>query len=65
MEQSKLIVGIMLIVLGLLFFLSNKSMGKEVSKFYKWLYTEKNCKIMFKIAGIILIVGGILLMILK
>lgn len=59
--EEKLIVGIVLVVIGILFFLNNKNMGKGSYKFYKKLYTEENLGIMFKILGIILIVGGILL----
>ena len=65
MATQKLIPAIILIVLGLIFFFNNKNMGKGAAKFYQWLYTEKNVIIIFRIVGIILIVGGILLIILK
>lgn len=64
MEQ-KIIASIILVGLGILFFFNNKNIGKGAHKFYKTIYTEKNLKIMFRIAGIILIIGGTLLIILK
>ena len=65
MEQSKIVVSIILIVIGILFFFNNKNMSKGASKFYQWFYTEERLKIMFRIAGIVLILGGILLLVLK
>ena len=63
MTTGKLIPGIILIVIGILFFFNNKNMGKGMAKFYRKLYTEKNLKVMLRIAGIILIVGGIILVV--
>ena len=65
MATEKLIPGIILIVIGILFFFNNKNMGKGASKFYRKLYTEKNMNVMFRIAGIILIIGGIFLLVLN
>jgi len=65
MATEKLIAGIILIVIGILFSLNNKNMGNGTSKFYKTLYTAKNLKMMFRIAGIVLIVGGVILMVVK
>lgn len=65
MATEKLIAGIILLVVGILFFFNNKNMGKGTYKFYRAFYTEKNLKIMFRAAGIILIVGGILLLVLN
>jgi len=65
MANEKIIVSIILIAIGLLFFFNNKNMGKGAAKFYQWLYTEERVIIMFRIAGIVLIIGGILLLILK
>jgi len=65
MATEKLIVGIILLVVGILFFFNNKNMGKGTYKFYRALYTEKNLKIMFRAAGILLIIGGILLLVLN
>ena len=65
METSKIFVSIIFLVMGLLFFFNNKNMGRGSAKFYQWLYTEKNLEIIFRIVGIILIVGGILLLVLK
>ncbi len=61
METSKLIVSIILIAIGILFFFNNKNMGKGAHKFYQWFYTEERLKIMFRIAGIILVLGGLVL----
>lgn len=51
--------------IGIFFFFNNKNMWKGAAKFYKWLYTKKNLMIMFKVAGIVLFVGGIILMVVK
>jgi len=65
MSTSKLIPGIILLAIGLLFFFNNKNMGKGTHKFYKILYTEKNLKVMFKAAGVILFFGGLILIFIK
>ncbi len=62
---SEFIVGIILMIIGFVFFLNNKSMGKGAADFYKKLYTKKNLIVMFRIAGVILIVGGLVLVFLK
>ncbi|MFC1710910.1 hypothetical protein ACFLZJ_02020 [Nanoarchaeota archaeon] len=61
----ELIAGIVLIVIGILFFFNNKNIGKGAFKFYKKLYTKRNLTIMFKAAGVILIFGGLILIFLK
>jgi hypothetical protein len=63
--KSEIISGIILIVIGLIFFFNNKAIGEGAFKFYRKLYTKKSLPIMFKIAGIILIVGGVILMVVK
>jgi len=65
METERIIVSIIFFILGFVFFFKNKKIGKSAAKFYKWLYTEKNLKVIFRIVGIILIVGGILILVLK
>jgi len=55
---EKLVIGIILMLIGLLFFFNNKNMGKGSAKFYKWLYTEKNLVVIFRIVGVLLVVGG-------
>ncbi|MBW2965590.1 hypothetical protein KY342_00635 [Candidatus Woesearchaeota archaeon] len=65
METGRIIVSIIFFVLGLVFFFNNKNMSKFAAKFYKWLYTEKNLRVIFRIVGIILIVGGVLILVLK
>ncbi len=57
--MSKLIVGIVLAAIGLLFFFYNKNIGKGTYFFYKELYTEKNLIIIFKIMGIVLFIMGL------
>ena len=59
--DEKLIVGIILMVVGIIFFLNNKNIGKGVYRFYQKMYTEKNLIILFKIFGIFLIIAGILI----
>jgi len=63
--EKELIASIILIVVGVVFFFNNKAMGEGCFGFYRWFYTKRNLKIMFKIAGIVLIVGGLILMFLK
>ena len=59
--ERELIAGIILVAIGMLFFFNNKSMGKGLAEFYRKIYTKKNMIIMFRIAGIILVVGGLVL----
>jgi hypothetical protein len=63
--MEKIIPSIILIVIGILFFINNKNIGEGAAKFYQWFYTEERLKIMFKIAGMVLIVGGVLILVLK
>jgi len=65
MDTPKLIVGIIFIGIGLLFFFNNKNIAKGAAIFYQKLYTENNLKIMFKALGTLLILGGIVLMIVR
>lgn len=65
MTTETLVIGIGFIALGLLFVLNNKNIAKGAFKFYAKLYTEKNLKVMFRAAGIILVLGGILLLFFK
>ena len=57
--MSKVIVGIVLSALGLLFFFNNKNIGKGSYIFYKKLYTEKNLIIIFKFLGLFLFIMGL------
>lgn len=63
--MEKLIMGIVFIGLGLLFFFNNKNIGKGAAKFYQKLYTEHNLKIMFKACGVVLVFGGLVLIFLN
>lgn len=65
MGGEKFGVGLLLMAIGILFVYNNKNMAKGAAKFYAKIYTEKNLIIMFRIAGIILIVGGIYLAVFK
>lgn len=65
MATERLIPAIILFVIGILFLFNNKNIGKGASKFYQWFYTEENLIVIFRIVGIILIVGGVLLLVLK
>lgn len=62
---EKMIVGIIIIGIGLVFFFNNKKMGVGCAEFYRKLYTKKSMPFMFKAAGILLIIGGIILIILS
>ena len=61
MITEKIIAGIILIAIGILFFFNNKNMGRGTHKFYKIFYTKKNLTIMFKIIGILLFIVGLIL----
>ena len=63
--EKELIAGLVLIAIGMLFFFNNKNMGKGLAEFYKKFYTKKNTTIMLKIAGGVLVVGGVAIIILK
>ena len=65
MSVEKLILGIILLGIGVLFFFNNKNMSKGAFKFYQWFYTKKNLTIMFRVAGIILMIGGFVLIFVK
>lgn len=62
--EAKLVVGIILAVMGVLFFFNNRNMGEVAFKFYRMIYTERNLVVMFKVAGVILFVGGFILIVL-
>jgi len=63
--MKELIIGIVFIGLGLLFFFNNKNLGEGLSELYQKLYTERNLKIMFRACGVILVFGGLVLIFLK
>lgn len=56
METERLVVTIVLLALGAVFFFNSKNIGKGAFKFYQKVYTEKNLAVMFKILGIILVI---------
>lgn len=61
MDPEKIVIGIVLVGIGLLFFFNNKNIAKGAAKLYKVIYTEKNLKIMFKILGVFLAIMGIII----
>ena len=65
MTKDTFLVGIIFLAIGLLFAFNNKNMAKGAFRFYQKLYTEKNLGVMFRIAGILLILGGLFLMVYK
>ncbi|MFC1612922.1 hypothetical protein ACFL23_01185 [Patescibacteria group bacterium] len=65
MEPKKIFIGILFIGLGAIFFFNNEDMGKGMAKFYQKFYSEKNTIVMLKAAGVILILGGLALMLIK
>jgi len=65
MVSEKMIAGIVLMGVGLLFFFKNKDIGRGAFKFYQKFYSEKNLPIMFKICGGIFILGGLVLIFIK
>jgi len=63
--MEKLIIGIVFIGVGLLFFFNNKNISKGAYKFYQKLYTKDNLKFMFRACGAVLILGGFVLIFVK
>ncbi len=63
--MEKIFIGLIMMGIGVLFISNNKNISKGAAVFYQKLYTEKNLKVMFKIAGAILIGGGLLMMFAK
>ena len=65
MGNKEIIASAVLLIIGLLFLLNSKNMSKGTFKLYRIIYTKKNLNIMFKAAGITLILGAILLQVLR
>lgn len=65
MSSEKIIPAVILLAIGLLLFFNNKNMAKGAARFYQKFYSEKNLLIMFKVAGVILILGGLVLIFIK
>ena len=63
--EEVFVVGVLMIVLGLLFWFYNRGMGDWTFRFYKKIYTERNLVVMFRVGGLILVFGGLVLMVLK
>jgi len=61
--KPNIIIGLILIAIGVIFSLNNKDIAKGAASFYKKLYTKENLTVMFKAAGIILIVGGVIVLV--
>jgi len=61
MDPQKLVVGIIFIGIGLLFFFLNKNIAKGAASFYQKFYTENNLKIIFKVLGALLVLAGVVL----
>ena len=61
MEMQRIFVVMILAGIGLLFFFNSKNISKGAFKFYRKLYTQKNLNVMFKLAGILLVLGAIIL----
>ena len=59
---DKLIAGIFLFVIGIIFLFNSSDIGEGAFKFYRMIYTKKNLRIMFKVAGIIFVAGGIIIL---
>jgi len=65
MDTQKLLVGVIFVGIGILFFFNNKNIARGAATFYQKLYTENNLRIMFKAFGVILVLGGLLLIFFK
>jgi len=65
MVPEKIFIGILLVGIGLVFFFNNEQIAKGAYKFYQKLYTEKNLKVMFKACGVVLMVGGVVVALVK
>ena len=58
---EKLIVGTLLTGIGVIFITKNKALGEGMAEFYKKLYTKEKMPFMFKAAGTICMVGGLII----
>jgi len=65
MNMGKLIIGIVFVGLGLLFFFNNKNIAVGAAKIYQRFYSEQNLKIIFMVLGVILVLGGLVLIFLE
>ncbi len=65
MDTQRLVVGIILLALGVIFFFNNKKIGEGAFGFYQKLYTKENLVVMFRAVGIVFIIGALLLMFIK
>ncbi|MFC1594967.1 hypothetical protein ACFL3E_00885 [Patescibacteria group bacterium] len=63
--DEKILIGIIFIGAGLLFFFNNENIAKGAAKFYQKLYTERNLTYMFKGLGALLVLGGLLFLFVK
>jgi len=63
--MAKIIAGLILIGIGAIFSLFKKDLAKGTSELYRKLYTKKNMTVMFTAAGVLLIIGGLILIFVK
>lgn len=63
--MDKIIPGIIIMGIGVMFFFNNKNIAKGASKFYQRLYKEKNLQVMFRIGGVLLVLAGIVIIFTK
>ena len=63
--MEKIFVGIVMMGIGVLFTTNGNNMAKGAAVFCQKLYTEKNFKVIFKLLGALLVVGGLVLMFTK
>ena len=59
---DKLVAGIFLFVIGIVFLFNSSDIGEGAFKIYMIIYKKKKLRIMFKVAGIILVAGGIIIL---
>ena len=63
MATAELIIGIVLSILGVLFFLGSRKMSGGMSKVYQNIFKKRNMRIILKGLGVILLMFGILMVV--
>ena len=62
MDSQKTGIAIIFIGAGLFFLFNSNNVAKGAAWLYKKIYTEKNLRVIFKIIGGLLILGGIIML---
>ena len=59
MSVEKIIAGIILGIMGMIFMIFYKPLAKGMHEFYKKMYTEKNLLVIVRVVGVLLILAAL------